>query len=152
MRVSRRRVSFSRLLACLGGLHHTDEPPRPPRPQPSWRQTPYCMSTSMRNLNNGPCHRHKSQPLSSAGPSSAHSNFISPRRKIEAGGINSRYIPNISPAIWAAPAGAMLHILNRGGGANNLLAVYYIRPQRRAELAAAESDKNKANRNSSISR
>lgn len=69
------------------------------------QQTPDCMSTSTRNLNNRPCHGHKSQPFSSIGPGAARSNFISPRRKIDAGGINSRYIPNTSPTIWAALQG-----------------------------------------------
>lgn len=95
-------------------------------------QAPYCMSKPMRNLNNKPCHRQKLQPFSSIGPSYGHSNFISPQWKIEAGGINSRYIPNISPAIWAALGG--LYFIFCTGGANNLLEMYYIRSKRKDKI------------------
>lgn len=119
----------SRLLPRLGGLHHTIAAALC---REGWgqgsrggRQTPHCMSASTHNLNNRPCHQHKSQPFSTIGPGSTRSNFISPRRKIEAGGINSQYIPNTSPAIWAGPQG--LYFIFWTGGANNLLQMYRIR-------------------------
>lgn len=142
----------SRLLPCLGGLHHTIAAALCcegwGRGGRGGRQTPHCMSTSTRNLNNRPRHRHKSQPFSSIGPGSTRLNFISPRRKIEAGGINLRYIPNTSPAIWAALQG--LYFIFWTGGTNNLLEMYHIRSSRKTKLAAAESDKNKPNPNCSI--
>lgn len=97
----------------------------------------------MHNFNNRPCHWNKSQAFSGSGPSHANSNFISPRQKIEAGGINLWSIPNISPTIWEALAG-LLYISM--GDANNLLEMYYITPRRMTKLATAQSDENKPNR------
>lgn len=104
---------------------------------------PYCMPTSMHNFNNRPCHWNKSQSFNGSGPSYAHSNFISPQQKIEAGEINLWSIPNILPTIWAA-LGGLFYISM--GNANNLLEMYYITSQRMTKLATAQSDENKPNR------
>lgn len=104
---------------------------------------PYCMPTSMHNLNNRPCHWNKSQAFSGSGPSHTNSNFILPQQKIGAGGINLWSIPNISPTIWGVLAG-LLYISM--GDTNNLLEMYYITPRRMTKLATAQSDENNPNR------
>ena len=85
----------------------------------------------------------KSQAFIATGPSYVNSNFILPRQRIEAWGINLWSIPNISPTIGGGLAW-LLYISM--ADTNNLPEMYYITHRRMTKLATAQSDENKPNR------
>lgn len=100
----------------VSSLHHVNEGTLS---QEGWgwgsrgvRQTPYCMSTSMRNLNNRPCHTNHSLSVA-LGPATGIQISFHLSGKLKPGELTRSTFPTFHQQ-FGQPWGVILHILNRG--------------------------------------